>query len=185
MVALLVVVMAGAAAARPAPKRTPGHLRCLTDASQRLVDRAAEQSPAIRQLIDDLERSDVVVYVELLAAPDDASFHASMRFVTFTGGTRFLLVQVDGLRTAGPDQVALFGHEMSHALEVASAPEVQSPATFSALYKRIGTEWGSHLFETANARATEQRVRQEVAGGSRAHAVGPRPLHGTAPRGPQ
>jgi hypothetical protein len=162
VVVLTAMVVAEGSEATP-PPAPPGHLRCLSNASRDLAIRAAERSPVVRRLIEDIERSDVVVYLEILAAPQTHQFRASMRFVAWTGGIRYLLVQIDGFGINGTDQVALLGHELCHALEVAADLKVRDPASFQKFYQRIGTGWGSCNFETANARATERRVRDELA----------------------
>ncbi len=161
---LLVAVMiavAGTAQAAQLPQAWT-HLRCLTDASQRLTAAAVERSPLVATLIGELEHSDVIVYLQVVTSPPDAEFRASTTFMTWAGGFRFLLVQVDAYRTLPIEQIAMLGHELCHTLEVARAPQVRDVESFRRLYREIGTQWRPGHFETADAQAAERRVRDEV-----------------------
>lgn len=167
----LMVAVAGAAEAS-APPQAWHHLRCLTGASQRLAAGAAERSPLVAALIGELEQSDVIVYLDVVTSPPDGEFRASTTFVAWTGGMRYVLVQVDAYLTLPIEQIAMLGHELAHAVEVARAPQVHDAAGFRRLYGEIGTEWRPGHFETTNAQAAERRVRDEV--------LWNRPKHGGA-----
>jgi hypothetical protein len=59
--------------------------------------------------------------------------------------------------------IALIGHELQHAAEVAAAPDVKDQAGLASLYKRIGEPGGlAHSFDTRAAQNTGQRVRLEL-----------------------
>ncbi len=159
LVALMVTVAGTVDAA--GPPQAWSHLRCLTGPSQKLAASAVERSPLIATFVKELERSDVIVYLELLTAPH-GELHAWTTFVAWTGGNRYLLLQVDGRDTGPSERIAMLGHELCHALEVARAPQVHDTASFRRLYEDIGTQWGPDRFETADARAAERRVRDDV-----------------------
>ena len=61
-----------------------------------------------------------------------------------------------------PDEtIALIGHELRHALEVAASPDVRDQAGLTKLYKRIGEPAGcAHSFDTRAAQNTGRRVRR-------------------------
>ena len=44
--------------------------------------------------------------------------------------------------------VALLGHELQHAAEVADAPDVQTVGQFAALYRRIGVPSGAGRYDS-------------------------------------
>jgi len=160
LVAVMVAVT-GIAEAGGTPE-TWHHLRCPSSSSQQLAAAAVERSPLVATLIGELERSDVIVYLEVVTSPPDTEFRASTTFMAWAGGIRFLLVQVDAYRTLPIERIAMLGHELCHALEVARAPQVHDVESFRRFYKEIGTQWRPGHFETADAQAAERRVRDEV-----------------------
>ena len=88
-----------------------------------------------------------------------------LRFLSAAAGSRFVVIELACIRPRF-DQIATFGHELHHALEIAAAPAVVSVATLAAYYQRIGTETtgaaGTRTFETPSARVTTNIVRKEV-----------------------
>jgi hypothetical protein len=55
----------------------------------------------------------------------------------------------------------LLAHELQHANEVASAPEVRDVGSFQTFFKRHGWK-GSHGFETIEAEAVTRTVAAEL-----------------------
>ncbi len=178
---LLVILMLAAARTLDAAAVPPAwaHLRCLTDLSRELASAAAERSTLISSFIDELERSDVVVYLKVVASPSEDEFRASTTFLSWSAGTRFLFVRVDAFHTLPIEQIALLGHELRHCLEVALAPQVRDLESFRNLFAKTGNEWQPGQFETDAARVAERRVREEVlwrgSTHGRAKAYGARP----------
>jgi hypothetical protein len=128
-----------------------------------LVTEAVRRSGTIRSIVSRLDASDVIVYVQL--SQDNSTRTARLQFVSATAGSRFVLVTIDS-RVLIADQIKLFGHELYHALEVASHPEVQDPASLRALYERIGY-LTSEGFETDGAVAAGRQVYAELVGSPR------------------
>jgi hypothetical protein len=161
-------VGSSAAAGRDARGGEPGltvtHVRCLSRDARALLDMALERSPSIRSLAERLERSDVVVYLQLPGDTNPQAAVAQLTFVTFAAATRYVLVQVDPWRTVPLERLALLGHELHHALEIAQEPGVRDTMTLRALYRRIGHEHGRGQFETEPARITGRRVQAELSG---------------------
>ncbi len=156
------VVVHAAAAAPPRPLPW-SHVRPLGASSARLVAEAAARSPTVTALLDSLEQTDVFVYVK--DSIDEASHtRAFVRFVGLTPGRRYLLIQIDRWRVMPIQCTAWLAHELQHALEVASAPEVIDAASLARLYQRIGYQSGPGRFESDLARAVGQRVLDELAG---------------------
>lgn len=117
------------------------------------------RSATIRQLMDVLERTDIVVYVEDKALTH--YLHGQMIFVGRSGGFRYLRVSI---RITAPraNRMATLAHELQHALEVAQAPEVIDDRTLGELYERIGYR-NSYGWETRAARTVATQASMELA----------------------
>lgn len=145
------------------PVRDPlgSHVRGTTPAINELIARGAARSATFRQLIDQLNKTDVVVYLETnVSLP--AGLEGRLMFLTAAGGVRYLHAQVtDGLRFE--ELIAIAGHELQHAMEVAAHPKVRDAQGMRALYERIGMRTGTHdRYDTAEAQSTGRRVRAEL-----------------------
>lgn len=149
-------------AAEPARPRW-SHTRPLTAGAADLVRRGSEQSAIIRAQLEALERTDLVVYVVDSVGGGEFGPKAFLEFVASAGGKRYVVVKVDRWRLNPSEAVAWLGHELQHALEVASAPEVTDAVQLARLYHKIGWEHGSGRFETEAARMAGHRVRNELA----------------------
>ena len=85
-------------------------------------------------------------------------------FLEFIGGAgteRYLKITVGSLHHMNV-MVALLGHELQHAAELADAPSVRSPREFVAFYRRIGLPSGTQRYDSAAARATGLKVQSEL-----------------------
>jgi hypothetical protein len=129
-----------------------------------LVEEAARRSPVIRDLIDQLEALDVTVYVRArVFAQSDLEGHVAL--LASAGGHRYLMIE---LACGRPEitQMATLGHELFHALEIASEPSIVDTRTLATFYARTGMETsntaGRRTFETAAAAAAGQRARREL-----------------------
>jgi hypothetical protein len=120
-----------------------------------------QRSTTFRRLVDVLEDSDVIVHVERRAIVSDTAF---LHFVTHAGGNRYLRITLDSELTSDAG-VALLGHELQHAVEVARAPWVVDVASFEELYRAIGhssCEEPRRCFDTTAAVDAGRRVRMEL-----------------------
>jgi hypothetical protein len=134
-----------------------------------LVEEAARRSPLIRDLIAQLERLDVIVYIR--ARPFvTTGLDGRIAFLSAAGGGRYLIIELACGRS-GVTQIATLGHELYHAIEIAQEPSVVSAGTLGDLYQRIGQQTGSdggrRTFETDAATAVGQRVRRQLLAGTR------------------
>lgn len=146
-----------------APARDPlgSHVRGSSPAVNTLIARGAARSATFKQLIDELNKTDVVVYLETnVDLP--VGLDGRLMFLTAAGGVRYLHAQVtSGLRFE--ELIAIAGHELQHALEVAAHPKVRDRKGMRALYERIGIRTGSFdRYDTAEAQSTGRRVRAEL-----------------------
>jgi hypothetical protein len=84
--------------------------------------------------------------------------------VTVAGPYRLLRVRVDP-RLASEEVMGLLGHELRHAVEVLSDPQVRSDKAIHFLYLKQGLKLGSTatgVFETEAAIEAGRAVRAEV-----------------------
>jgi hypothetical protein len=129
-------------------------------ASAALAD-GLRRSPTFARLIAAINRSDVIVYVE--------SVHTlpatiSGRMMLSTKGTSFRYVRIEVSTRLVPEElIAVIGHELQHAVEVAEHPHVRSEATFIDLYRRIGAGSSTGFrYDTEAAVRTGAQVRREL-----------------------
>lgn len=123
---------------------------------------AIERSPVVNRLLRELGRSDLVVYVTNLRAGDRLGPRSYMTFLARDAAHRYLLVRIDHWNISLTERVALLGHELQHALEVAEAPEVHDAETMARMFRRIGSEMATNTFETRTARDVAQSIRREL-----------------------
>ena len=159
--ALVIVVVLGAhlhadgSIANPKARVRPMHTRVGT-----LLATGMDRSATFRQLVRQIEESDVIVYIE--ARHDLRSgVGASMRFVTRSATDRFLRIQLNA-DYSDHTLVALLGHELQHVVEVADQPAVQSADDLRAFYRRTGVRTGPDSFDSELARDTGYQVRAEL-----------------------
>lgn len=159
-IALLATFLTGGVAA--ARELRPHHLRGLNAEGRDLIASAAARSAIVRNQVDTLEATDVVVYVTIEPLP---GFRRSgyLSFLSHAHGIRYLAVRLDS-STSSRESIAMLAHELQHALEVAASPEVSDGRTLARLYDRIGWRAGTGSWETDMARSVGERVRLELAG---------------------
>lgn len=143
-----------------APER---HVRGIGTKAVALLEEGARRSYTFAHLLDTVERSDVIVYVEV---PSDLplSLDGCLTLIGSPHGRRFLRIQIAPAGT-DVDMIAILGHELQHATEVAEAPEVRDEQALAALYRRIGQTAGDRThFDTIAAREVGRIIRGELAG---------------------
>jgi hypothetical protein len=126
-------------------------------------------SPTFRHLIARLEESDVVAYLmfDRSLTPNIAG-HVSL--ISAVGGRRYLRISIDR-RTAGCQRLAILGHELQHAVEIAEAADAVDQETMASLYRRIGFRSANgrqDSFDSRLAIETGQQVRREALAASAA-----------------
>lgn len=137
------------------------HVRGATPAIARLVEHGIRRSPTFAALVAALNRSDVIVYIDITPQLP-AGIDGRLAFATSAGGVRYLHAQVAvGL---GRDRtIAVAGHELQHALEVADDPRVRDRDGLAVLYAVIGIPGARRdTYDTAAAQQAGRRVRSEL-----------------------
>ncbi len=122
-------------------------------------------SATFQALVTKIEASDVVVFLVYdRSARNLLASHIS--FVSAAGGRRYLTI---GMLSRLPRvrQVAILGHELQHAVEIAEAPSVVDARTMAEYY--AGLKYGGivdpsrdHRFESRAAIDAELQVAREI-----------------------
>jgi hypothetical protein len=137
------------------------HVRGLTPEMVRLIDHGTQRSATFKSLVTALNNSDVVVYLGTsMRLPKGVD--GRLVFMTSAGGVRYLYAEVIAGLSLN-ELVATVGHELQHALEVATHAEVRDAASLASLYERIGIP--SHTknrYDTVAAQSAGRRVRAEL-----------------------
>jgi hypothetical protein len=144
-------------------------LRITDPQLQALLQRGVEQSPSLRALIDRLDRTDVVVYVQ--CARLRSGIDGQLTFVSAAAGLRYVIVQI-AWQLPPPRRIATIGHELQHALEVAAHPAIVDQPSMKEAYGRIGYERErisrGAAFNTAAAVHAGERIWKELTGNAAA-----------------
>ena len=143
-------------------------VRGLDPAAVKLLEATRAGSPTVRRLLDRLERSDLIVYVQI--NPRFEKPRAATSIITAVPQARFVLISITTL-SGEADRFLLLGHELQHAVELAGAPEVRDRSTMSAFYQRIGWRDRPNVYETAEALEIGHIVRREMSARNKPNAV--------------
>lgn len=146
-----------AAAALDAPTR---HVRTTDAAVRSLLARGFRRSNTFASLIARLQESDVIVYVEHLPRLP-GGLQGRMMMLPRAHAFRYVRIQITMQGTL-EDSIALLGHELQHAIEVADSPDVGDQDTLSQLYQRIGMRGGPHVYDTIAAQEVGRAVLKEL-----------------------
>jgi hypothetical protein len=111
------------------------HIRTTDRRLIRLLRDGVRGSETFRRLVGRLRQSDVIVYLE--CGGTTGSPGGRLTFVSTAANWRYVHVQVARLPSADT-QIALIGHELQHAVEVADAPDVVDLPSLAREYQRIG-----------------------------------------------
>jgi hypothetical protein len=148
-----------------APSAHDPHVRPLEKDADRLMAKGLAKSPTFRRLVSRLEHSDVVVYVRL-GWDLPVRIGGRLHFLAVHGESRYLVVDLNRA-LARSALVALLGHELQHAVEVAEAPDVTSSADLRVLYRRVGIQTGPDRYDSIAARRAGYDVLREEAANRR------------------
>jgi hypothetical protein len=146
-------------------------VRPLDTRSANLLEEGIERSATIRNLVGEIQTSDLIVYIGINPVIK-RDIVGSLRFVTLAGSLRLLHISLNP-SVSTPVLLRTLGHELQHAIEVAGAPEVIDEQSLGAFYRRIGITSHDHeRLDTLAAQRVGEIVRGEL------HAASP----GTASR---
>jgi hypothetical protein len=144
-----------------APTGGGSHVRGLDPRARELIQKATQASPTVAALIAALDRTDVLVLVQVTVTPRK---YTGITRLLGSGEYRAVLVSIDSKQFTLA-QIVWLGHELQHAQEIADAGDVRDEAALRRLMERIG--WATGLnrtaFETDAALAVGWQVRREAA----------------------
>ncbi len=132
---LVVLISSRALSAETIAEDRRRHIRTTDPRLIRLLRDGVRASDTFRRLVDRLNRSDVVVYLD--CGGGRATADGRLTFISAVGGYRYVHVRVARLPSADI-QIALIGHEPQHAVEIADAPGVVDSLSLAREYQRIG-----------------------------------------------
>jgi len=119
-------------------------------------------SPTLRALADRLDASDLTVHVSVKRF-SDRRLAGGLRFLAATPTDRVLQIEI----AFGLDRytrIAMLGHELQHAVEVADTTRIRDPEGFRRFYASHGVGGAiERSYETDAARQAEIAVRKELA----------------------
>jgi hypothetical protein len=114
------------------------HVRSAQPAVASLIREGIHRSATFARLVEILNGSDVVAYIELRWRMPTGLDGYFAHWVAAAGGRRYVCIFVNTEFSAAHDQlIALMGHELQHAVEVAQAPDVESSEAVRDLFKRL------------------------------------------------
>lgn len=134
------------------------HVRAGDKKAAVLLEAGLSASPTFRRIVDILEESDLVVYIE--TRPMTRPSHLQLAAVA--GGRRYVRISVR-LPGRDADLVAWLGHELQHAAELAAAREVVDENSLVRLYERIGgVRRATGTMETRRAQEIWKKILDET-----------------------
>ena len=162
-VALLIVLLFPAV---PAQAHRLDRVRGDSEAMRLLLVSGLQRSPTFKAIVDRLEVSDLIVEVQCGQFKSVRQAGRTM-LLSSRESVRYVLVEIacPMVETAA---LEILGHELRHALEIASAPWVTDESSIGKLYTQIGflscprTGGGVSEFETADAIEAGERVHHET-----------------------
>ncbi len=164
LIAGVCLVWIAAVPARAQAPAASSHVRSAAPDLRRAIADVTSRSPTFRALVDELEHSDVVVYVRVCVL--SLILDGRLAFVSAQPGQRFLVIELAYKRPLN-FQMTRLAHELQHAVEIARAPWVVNAATLETHYQRIGFRANDDVwppvYETADAGDVAERVRRELA----------------------
>ena len=129
-----------------------------------LLELGIHRSPTFAGLVESLNTTDVIVYIQRVRDLP-TTLAGRLVLLPMANTQRYLRIQVRG-DLGQAEMIALIGHELRHALEIAEDPNVRDAPGMRMLYERIGHPSGgsNHTFDTFAAQNTGRQVRMELAG---------------------
>jgi hypothetical protein len=163
--ALLLVAFAAGPSSNPAepPASDPREfrVRTLEPKVREWLRTGAARSKTFAELLDRLATSDLIVYVTTVPRIPSGVM-GQLSFVATKGKVRYLrieLVEDDSPR----EMIALLGHELQHAVEIAGAPRVIDSQSMASFYLHTGgLQNDGSKYDSVAARLAGNRVRAEI-----------------------
>jgi hypothetical protein len=157
-IAIVMLSLLTMQAPQPAAIVPPPHVRPQSTRSEEVLADAIKRSPTVAALVKTIERSPILVFIELVYDREDLG---RTRIMTANEFARLLHVQLNG-KLSADRLVEVLAHELQHAVEILGAPEIRDEDSLARAYTRLGFEVDRGHFETDAARLTELQVHTEL-----------------------
>jgi hypothetical protein len=159
----LILTLAPGTAAGPLGDVT--RVRPLNEGATALVAEAQQKSPTVRGLLKQLEKGDVVAYVQVVPATEGGPL-STLKFIGASHAVRFVLIQVASSCAKPCRQLELLGHELQQAVDVSQVAWVTSDDHLQRWLAATGWADAStgRGYETGSAKDAELKVRRDVRG---------------------
>ena len=157
------VAMLALAATVTLQNGTVHHVRTTEPKIQSLIDAGLARSTTFRRLVETLDRSDVIVYVDPKLTRQALGGYLAHNIVV-GGGYRYVHVAID-VHGAEGRLLPLLAHELQHAVEVSEHPDVRDSATIERLFEQLAIAFGcggTSCSETQAAKDVEATVGTEL-----------------------
>lgn len=160
----VVATMAVSTAARAddapiTPPSAPSRVRSSAPAVAAMIREASALSPTFRGLIETIEATDGIVYVEHGVC--GRGVRACLVGITTAGANRMVWLKIDA-RKIGLELAVSVGHELRHAVEVLVDSDVTNTKTLYSFYIRQTQRGMTGAFETDAALEAGSAVRAEL-----------------------
>ena len=141
--------------------RRPSHVRGEDAALAALIDEGERRSAVFQGLVEQLNQSDVFVYVQQRELA--GNLNGRLTLIGASRPWRYLRVQIDCRRMLLA-QIAALGHELQHAVEIAGTPGAVSGVFLQQMFTTIGyrLEGVGQRYETDSAREAGRRVFRQL-----------------------
>ena len=139
------------------------HVRTTEPLIRSLIEQGLARSETFRWLVNTLNQSDVVVYIDPKITRQTLGAYLSHSVVS-AGGSRYLHIAVD-LRGGDIRLVSLLAHELQHAVEVSEDPDARDSESVARLFARLASTRGcgvSNCEETETALDVQAAVDAEL-----------------------
>lgn len=131
-----------------------------------LVKEGRERSPTFRRLLNEIESSDWIVFVQTGSCRLPGILGCLLHRVGTFEGQRYIRIVLSEGSFGVDEAIATIGHELQHAAEVVTDPRVREAADIRALYRRIGyvSQRGprGEVYETRGAVRVGATIRAEL-----------------------
>ena len=144
---------------------SPPRVRSTSAQILELIREGRERSSTFNVLVEAIDRSNGIVYVEFGFCAFGHLNGCLLPYVGSVQGERYMRVIVtpDRNQRSHDQLLALIAHELRHALEVVDHPEVVDATTLEAMFRKIGVPARSvRGYETEAARAAGEAVLREL-----------------------
>jgi hypothetical protein len=117
------------------------HVRTWDSRIRAAIADGIERSALFRDLVAQLDASDVIVYAQSDCLMPER-LQGRLTFMSKAGERRYVMVRIAS-SLSGPVLIAMLGHELRHAVEIANAASVVDEQSLAEEYRRIGFASGA------------------------------------------